>query len=76
MKKYRIRAVFTGFKEEYIYDEFFNLLENLRTIPIDTKTEWNNYSGFPRGYVELETTDEVDAVAMLMLIDNSKNMDK
>jgi len=75
MRVYRIRAVFTGFKEEYIYDSFLELIENLRSTPVNTNTEWSNYGGFPKGYVELETTDELDAVTMMISISNSKSMD-
>lgn len=75
MHVYRIRAVFTGFKEEYIYDSFVELIENLRSPPVNTNMEWSNYGGFPKGYVELETTDELDAVTMMLSINNSKSMD-
>jgi hypothetical protein len=68
MKTYTIRAIFTGEKEEYIYDLFLNLLENLRTEPTQTSYESIFTEEGLRGFVEIETTDEVDAVNTILTI--------
>jgi hypothetical protein len=71
MDRFKIRANFTGFEAENILGLFNDMLENLHSDPLSVNFEFENtsiYNGDAGGYVELLTTDPVDAFVMLFSI--------